>query len=126
MDKLLKTYEPQVKIIDEVGKASALDFPIIYGVKQGIIDGTTGAEIKQLVKTNATPTNPAILDLMSDVKAKTDNPRYNTGYHALAALARRVSKNINQDPKFGEACLKFLNTSPIIQLHLNGSEKSGN
>ena len=126
MDKLLKTYEPQVKIIDEVGKASALDFPIIYGVKQGIIDETTGAEIKQLVKTNATPTNPAILDLMSDIKAKTDNPRYNTGYHTLAALARRVSKNINQDPKFGEACLKFLNTSPIIQLHLNGSEKSGN
>jgi hypothetical protein len=60
---------------------------------------------------------------MSDIKAKTDNPRYNVGYHALAALARRVSKNINADPKFGEACLKFLNSSPIIQLHLNGSEK---
>ena len=28
-------------------------------------------------------------------------------------------------PKFGEACLKFLNTSPIIQLHLNGSDKAG-
>jgi hypothetical protein len=126
MDKLLKTYEPQVKVIEEIGNASALDFPITYGVKQGIIDGTTGAEIKQLVKTNATPTNPAILDLMSDIKAKTDNPRYNTGYHALAALARRVAKNVNADPKFGEACLKFLNTSPIIQLHLNGSEKGGN
>jgi hypothetical protein len=60
---------------------------------------------------------------MSKIKAKTDNPRYNTGYHALAALARIVSLNINKDPKFGEACLKFLNTSPIIQLHLNGSEK---
>jgi hypothetical protein len=61
---------------------------------------------------------------MADIKAKTDNPRYNIGYHALAALARRVSKNVNTDPKFGEACLKFLNSSPIIQLHLNGSEKN--
>jgi len=37
-----------------------------------------------------------------------------------------VSVNINSDPVFGEACLKFLNTSPIIQLHLNGSDKAGN
>jgi hypothetical protein len=41
-------------------------------------------------------------------------------------LARRVSANIKKDPMFGEACLKFLNTSPLIQLHLNGSEKGGN
>ena len=47
------------------------------------------------------------------------------GYHALASLARRVAVNINSDPAFGEACLKFLNTSPIIQLHLNGSDKAG-
>jgi hypothetical protein len=125
MTELLTKYADQVEVIERVGRLSSLDFPIVYGVEQGIIDAATGAEIKQLVKTNARPTNPAILDLMSDIKAKTDNPRYNTGYHALAALARRVSKNINQDPTFGEACLKFLNSSPIIQLHLNGSEKSG-
>jgi hypothetical protein len=126
MTELLTEYADQVEVIERVGQLSSLDFPIVYGVEQGIIDQETGAEIKQLVKTNATPTNPTILDLMSDINAKTDNLRYNTGYHALAALARRVSKNINQDPKFGEACLKFLNSSPIIQLHLNGSEKAGN
>jgi hypothetical protein len=125
MTKLLDTYAPQVEIIEKIGSTSALDFPIVYGIDQGIIDRSTGAEIIQLIKTNATPTNPAILDLMGDINAKTDNPRYNTGYHTLAALARRVAKNVNSDPKFGEACLKFLNSSPIIQLHLNGSEKSG-
>jgi hypothetical protein len=125
-DELLTKYADQVEVIERVGHLSSLDFPIVYGIEQGIIDKATGEEIKQMIKNNATPTNPAILDLMSDIKAKKDNPRYNTGYHALAALARRVSKNINQDPKFGEACLKFLNSSPIIQLHLNGSEKSGN
>ena len=124
-DELLTKYADQVEVIERVGHLSSLDFPIVYGVEQGMIDKATGEEIKQMIKTNAMPTNPAILDLMSTYNPK-QNPRYNTGYHALAALARRVSKNINQDPKFGEACLKFLNSSPIIQLHLNGSEKSGN
>lgn len=126
MDKLLDTYADQVKVIEEIGKLSSVDFPIVYGIRQGVIDEATGAEIKQLIKTNGTSRNPAILDLMKDIKAKTENPRYNVGYHALAALARKVATTVNKDPKFGEACLKFLNVSPIIQLHLSGSDKGGN
>lgn len=122
LDELLKSYKPQVEVIDEIGKLSSIDFPIVYGIRQGIIDDATGQEIKQLIKTNTKTNNPAIQDLMSKYNPK-PNPRYNVGYHALAALARLVSKNVNADPKFGEACLKFLNTSPIIQLHLTGSEK---
>jgi hypothetical protein len=123
MNELLDQYAPQVEIIERIGKLSAVDFPIVYGIEQGIIDPAVGQEIKQLIKTNGTSQNPVVQNLMTDIKAKTDNPRYNVGYHALAALARRVAKNINSDPTFGEACLKFLNSSPIIQLHLNGSEK---
>ena len=126
MDKLLKTYAPQVEIIEDIGKLSSQMFPIKYGIEQGLIDQDTGQEILNLIKTGATTTdNPAVLNLMKDIKAKTDNPRYNAGYHALSSLARKVSVNINKDPKFGEACLKFLNTSPIIQLHLNGTDKAG-
>jgi hypothetical protein len=126
MDKLLKTYAPQVKVIEKVGTLGSVDFPLEFGVEQGIIDKSTAQTIKQLIKSGATETdNAEVQALMSQIKAKTDNPRYNAGYHALAALARMVSKNINSDPKFGEACLKFLNTSPIIQLHLNGTDKSG-
>ena len=126
MDKLLKTYAPQVEVIEKVGTLGSVDFPLEFGVEQGIIDESTAQTIKQLIKSGATETdNLEVQALMSQIKAKTDNPRYNAGYHALAALARMVSKNINSDPKFGEACLKFLNTSPIIQLHLNGTDKSG-
>jgi hypothetical protein len=57
------------------------------------------------------------MDLMKDI-APTNNPRYNVGFHILASLARRVVAEINKDPKFGEACLTFLNISPIIQLHM--------
>ena len=126
MTKLLDTYEDQLDVIDQVGTLSSQDFPIVFGVKQGLISQETGAEIKQLIKTNGQSSNPEILDLMSMINAKTDNPRYNRGYHALAALARKVAANVNKDPKFGEAALKFLNVSPIIQLHLSGSEKGGN
>lgn len=126
MTKLLSQYDDQLEIIEEVGTLSAQDFPIVFGVRQGLITNETGAEIKQMIKTNQESTNPEILDLMNTIKAKTDNPRYNRGYHALAALARKVAVNINKDPKFGEACLKFLNVSPIIQLHLRGSDRGGN
>lgn len=123
MAELLQTYADQVAVIEEVGRLSSVDFPLVFGIRQGIIDTQTAAEIKTMIKTNQDSQNPDIKFLMSDIKAKTDNPRYNFGYHALAALARRVTKNINADPKFGEACLKFLNVSPIIQLHLSGSVK---
>jgi hypothetical protein len=126
MDQLLETYAPQVEIIEKVGNLGSVDFPLVFGQEQGLIDDTTAQTIKQLIKTGATSTdNPEVQNLMKDIKAKTDNPRYNAGYHALASLARKVSVNINSDPAFGEACLKFLNTSPIIQLHLNGSDKGG-
>lgn len=126
MNKLLDQYKNQISVIEEVGTLPSQDFPIVFGVRQELISPDTGQEIKRLIKTNGTTKNPEILDLMSTINAKTDNPRYNRGYHALAALARKVAVNINKDPKFGEACLKFLNVSPIIQLHLSGSEKSGN
>ena len=127
LDKLLKQYAPQVEVIEKVGKLGSVDFPLEFGIEQGIIDSNTAQTIRQLIKSGATTTdNPEVLALMSRINAKKDNPRYNAGYHALAALARMVSVNINKDPKFGEACLKFLNTSPIIQLHLNGSDKGGN
>jgi len=126
LTKLLETYQEQVKIIENVGSMSSIAFPLDYGIEQGLISENTAQVILDLIKTGATETDdPEVQALMSGIRAKTDNPRYNAGYHALAYLARQVSKNINADPKFGEACLKFLNTSPIIQLHLNGSEKGG-
>jgi hypothetical protein len=126
LTKLLDQYAAQVAIIEDIGNMSALQFPIKYGVNLTFISEATGQEILRMVKTNSTTANPEIQALMSKIKAKTDNPRYNTGYHAIAALARDVSSAINKDPVFGEACLKFLNTSPIIQLHLNGAERDGN
>jgi hypothetical protein len=140
MNKLLKQYAPQVELIENIGSMSALDFPIEYGIEFGMITKEQARMIIGLIKgDNQALGNDlstmkfrnkqdreTLLALTSKVKAKTDNPRYNPGYHILSALARDVAVKINSDPVFGEACLKFLNTSPLIQLHLNGSDKGGN
>jgi hypothetical protein len=50
MDKLLKTYAPQVEVIEKVGTLGSVDFPLEFGVEQGLIDNTTAQTIKQLIK----------------------------------------------------------------------------
>jgi hypothetical protein len=135
MTDLLDSYAEEIKRIEEVGKLSSLEFPLKLGMEQGLINANQAKIILQLVKDGArsldavtmSKKDSAVLSgLMKDIKAKTDNTRYNTGYHILSSLARKVVQQINTDPKFGEACLKFLNTSPIIQLHLNANMKGDN
>jgi hypothetical protein len=132
MTDLLNTYAEEIKLIEEVGKLSSLEFPLKLGIEQEIINAKQAKIIVELIKSGAksldavamSKKDSAVLtDLMKAVKAKTDNTRYNTGYHILSSLARRVVQQINTNSKFKEACIKFLNTSPIIQLHLRASMK---
>lgn len=134
MTKLLQTYADQVKIIEEVGRLSSVDFPLIMGERQGLITRAQADIVKALIQQGVTDITQykmssadrtALEALMADYKPRS-NPRYNAGYHILSSLARKVATNINKDPQFGEAALKFLNVSPIIQLHLNGTDRGGN
>ena len=128
--RLLDRYSEQVSIIDDIGNSSAIEFPIKYGIKDGMISRSAGSYIVELIKAGAKSledfppsdkSNSAADEVMSLVQSKgadTKKPNYNIGYHALAALAQQVARKINGNPEFGEACLKFLNSSPVIQLHM--------
>lgn len=126
--KLLDTYSKQVGIIDAIGNSSAIEFPIKYGIENGMISQATGAYIQQLIKSgvkslSALPSEDSSATeetekLLKSKGADATRSNYNVGYHALAALAQQVARKINGDPEFGEACLKFLNSSPVIQLHM--------
>lgn len=131
--KLLDTYADQVKIIEKVGQLSSVQFPLVFGIEQGLITPEQSYIIMDLIKKNAKSIDQVPMsdddknkleEIMSRIKPQVNNPRYNVGYHILSVLARDVSKSINADPMFGEACLKFLNTSPIIQLHMSVSGKN--
>lgn len=132
MDQLLDQYAEQVKVIERVSKLASKDLPLVLGQEQGLITKQQAAEILKLIDSGAkditqvpmaAKDQQALLDLMAQYNPKKDNVKYNVGYHILAVLAKKVTESINADPVFGEACLKFLNTSPIIQLHMNTSGK---
>ena len=132
MTELLDQYAEQVEIIEKVGQLSSIQFPLVFGIEQGLITDDQSYIIMDLIKKNVKSIDripmsdedrDVLTGFMSRVKPKFDNPRYNVGYHILSVLAKDVSVAINSDPVFGEACLKFLNTSPIIQLHMNVSGK---
>jgi hypothetical protein len=125
-NKLLKKYQDQIKVINDVAGASAKAFPLIQGQARNYITDSQAQLIMDMMKTGVKNLDQVKIsgqdrrvfeDLMKDI-APTANPRYNVGFHILASLARRVVADINKDPKFGEACLTFLNISPIIQLHM--------
>lgn len=130
MTKLLDQYAPQVEVINEVARLSSLDFPLVYGERMGLITEAQAGIVRDLVKKGAKDLRQVSMDAedrktLQGIMGKytpRPNPRYNVGYHIVASLARDVAADINKDPKFGEACLKFLNISPIIQLHLLGKQ----
>ena len=131
MTSLLEEYNDEVKIIERIGKTGSIDFPLEFGAEQGLITDDQAGKILDMIKSGVKDLSQVKLnkqdravfqEYMSAIKAQLNNPRYNVGFHILSRLAALVSANINT-PKFGEAALKFLNTSPIIQLHMNVSGK---
>jgi acylphosphatase len=134
--KLLTKYAKQVKIINDVGTANTIEFPLRLGVDQGFISKETAFMIQELIREGAKSiddidmdenTKIELINLVQTKGAKDENmSNYNIGYRALASLAEAVADYINSDPLFGEACLKFLNSSPLIQLHAKAKqEKDG-
>lgn len=130
MTDLLDEYDDQVGIIERVGTLSSVDLPLVLGQEFLFITKSQAVAILQLIGSSAktlavvkmsSTDRKKLQELMDQNRPKLDNPKYNVGYHILANLAKQVVIEINQDPRFGEACLKFLNTSPIVQLHLKGS-----
>jgi hypothetical protein len=130
----LKKYASIVKLLDDISNISMLDGPLVFGIQQGIITSDQSQLIKDAI-TNGyksweqaglkpRSTNGKVLQSIADTvgagrrKVDFENPLYNIGYHTLAGLARMVAENINKTKKFSEACLIFLNSSPLIQVHM--------
>jgi hypothetical protein len=130
MTDLLDEYSDQVEIIERVGTLSSVDLPLVLGQEFGFISKSQATAILQLIESGAKTLDTVKMsatdrkkleEYMAQSRPKLQNPKYNVGFHVLAQLAKQVVIEINQDPRFGEASLKFLNTSPIVQLHLKGS-----
>ena len=128
--KALTNFSKQIAVVDKIKNTPALDFPIVYAVEHEIISSRVGEKIKELISLGAKTLNKIKLTAgdrnvleyyASMINAKTNLPNYCIGYHILSAVAREVSEDINGDPKFGKACLYFVNVNPIMQIYMKAA-----
>ena len=133
--QLLKKYEEEVKLIERIGTDTTIGFPLNYAIENQMLSNIGAETIKQLIKLGAksldqiemdTTTADELSNLIGYKGAKTQLTNYNVGYHCLSAIAELVADKINSRPNFGEACLTFLNSSPIIQLHMSATKQKDN
>ena len=133
--KILDKYAKQVSMIADISKSSIIDFPLRYAVDHGFITPELGEIIPQMINLGAKRVTD--IKMSKDVANEIDYfasmrrgdvalSNYNLGYNVLASIAQVVADDINRDPKFGKACLKFLNSSPVIQLHASAAKKADN
>jgi hypothetical protein len=117
-------YPEAVQILETINRETAVNGPFVLGIDYDLCTPDDWRLAMEAIKNGykQVPNDPKwnnIKKLMSHIDSqKSAAPNYSIGYHALAGLAKQVADTINSDaPKFSEACLTFLNSSPLIQIH---------
>jgi hypothetical protein len=124
-ESVVDQYPDAVEVLEIIKNESGITGPIQLGIKFGFCTEEDKRLIiesmqKGIQQVPSTPRWKNIRNFMSKFSArKSDQSNYNIGYHALAGLAKIVAEHINSNvPEFAEACLTFLNSSPLLQIHL--------
>ena len=117
-------YPEAVQILKTINDETAVNGPFVLGIDYGLCTPDDWRLAMEAMKNGykQVPNSPKwnnIKRLMSHIATQSSTaPNYNIGYHALAGLAKIVADTINTDaPNFSEACITFLNSSPLIQIH---------
>ena len=123
-------YPEAVQVLQTINEETAVNGPFVLGGLYNLSTPDDWRLVMEAIKNGykQVPNSPKwknVKKLMTHTKPRIANAtNYNVGYHALAGLAIIVADTINtQCPKFSEACLTFLNSSPLIQIHTDA--KSG-
>lgn len=121
---VLDKYPEAVGVLQTIQEETAVNGPFVLGIDYNICTNADWQLVIESIKNGYkqvpnTPKWANIRKFMAHiVSKKTDASNYNIGYHALAGLAKIIADTVNtQCPNFGEACLTFLNSSPLIQIH---------
>ncbi len=118
-------YPEAVEVLETIKKETQYQGPIVLGTKYGFCTPEDGVLIMDAIKKGMRqlPKSPKYRNMAAMMKRfiprGMDKSNYNVGYHALAGLAKMVQDQVNSSvPNFSEACLTFLNSSPLLQIHL--------
>lgn len=127
--ELAKKHAEIIDMIQEMVSAGQAGAPLILGVKYGIIDNDDAEVIKSLKgQARITLSSVRNMTLSSKLKKlilerKTDNPEnVNLYFHAMAAVAHKVSDHVNNETNFGEAASEILNNGALVQVYTSASE----
>lgn len=125
-------YPEAVHVLEVIKRESQYRGPMVLGTEYGFLTGQDETLINQAIKQGMQKLPPGpewenIGALMKKFAPRDmSKSNYNIGYHALAGLAKMVQEKVNSSvPKFSEACITFLNSSPLLQIHLY-TKASGN
>ncbi len=128
--KLLTKHKDIIEILEIINKSGMAEGAIILGLRFNIIDQQVAETIRSLIKNVAKDlgsiTDKGLAGKLNSFTSRYTpkestlaDSRYSVGYHIMAQVAKDVCDVVNGDPKFGKACLEFLNSSPIIQLYMH-------
>jgi hypothetical protein len=134
-ERLIAKYAAAANILKKISTNSAIDGPLVLAEEFGILTQADSALIKTLIKENhkdltqvqGTPEQLEMLSQFAISNANKAHPSYNIGYHILAGVAVDIASMVNSDKtiNFSEACLKFVNASPIVQIYTS-TQVAGN
>jgi hypothetical protein len=105
--------------------ASMISGPLELAVLFNLITHDQGMNVMAMIKNHQRENPPAWTAKWTKAFAPDTKKDWNYGYWVLAAIASKVAEIINDDPKFSEGCMAFLNHSSMMQLYTD-AKKVGN
>jgi len=123
-EAVLEQFPETVHIMEVIGQQSMIMGPIVLGQEFGFLSEDDTRFILTAIKNGITQVPKGkqyanIQKLMNNMTVTDFLSGYNIGNHALAGLAKMVCNHVNTEiPNFSKACLTFLNSSPLLQIHL--------
>jgi len=117
---LLTEHAKMIEIMKIINENSAIEGPIVLGLRFNIITDKVANEIRKLVQdevSDTTKLSPQAKKLFSEYGGRSNVSGYRVGYVLLATLAKKVSEYVNHIPEFGQGCLEFLNQASILQIY---------
>jgi len=117
---LLSEHASMIEIMDIINKNSAVEGPIVLGLRFNLISHALSKEIRTLVNSDEQSTDNLSDEanvLFADYGSRKSVSGYRVGNVLLSNLAKKVSEKINSVPTFGSGCLAFLNQASILQVY---------
>jgi len=125
--KLLSEYKQAISVIETLAEKSAVDGIIEVAFQRGLIDNTVVDAFERAKGKGGKLSKQDQQILLPLTKYKKSKGKSVLVYHALAGLANLLAQSLNTDKKLrlSEAGLKFLNSSPMIQLYMDTKSELG-